>query len=307
MTRTLHVIDQPGPVAQAAVLKLSIDSARLDPATQTDQHAWLLFGGQPTRDAARTLGLRDEQFRLMPKPVGLHKLIPAALAKPKQRMAQAHRVVCWTEGATQIASLLGCAQVVRQINHATRCPFAQHIITQAHQDADRPTPIDRDAQRKQWGVEEDTIVVALLGDRFDQIDTSAAMMAMALTQEALHAVQPDRADVRLLCHPLAKCRADAAELCRLLSVDHLLIQDEAIAMPWSMLHACDVALTPMPSEAGLSMLWAQAMGLPVITPVNDRPPMIESLEHAVPARSSKPRDLADALTQWARTPAPTVC
>jgi len=236
----------------------------------------------------------------------LHKWLPAALAKPRQLLAQAHRVVCWTQGASQIASLVGCAHAKRQVHHATLCPLAQHIIAQAHQAADKPAPIDRDTLRKQWGVEQDTTVVALIGDRFDQINASAAMMTIALTHEALRATQPDRADVRLLCHPLVKGRADAAELCRLLSVDHLLIQDEAVALPWSVLHACDVALAALPQEAGLSMLWAQAMGVPIIATKDHRLPMLEALPQTVPARSRKPRDLADALTRWATHQSQTV-
>lgn len=302
MSRTLHVIDQPGEIAESAVLRLSMDVARDDrQRNAASQHAWLLFGEQATRDAARALGLRDQQFQLFAKPTGLKKILPAAMAKPRQQMASAHRVVCWTEGASQIASLVGCAHVVRHTDKATLCAFAKHIITQTHREAQQADECDREVRRKRWGVDSNTAVVALLGDRFDQIDASAAMMTVASAYEALQATMPSRADLRLLCHPLTKRRADATELGRLLSQDHLLIQDEAIAMPWSMLHACDLALAPMPSDAGLSMLWAEVMGVPVIVPVIDRMPMIESLEQAMTARSSKPCDLADALTQWAST------
>lgn len=304
MRRTLNVIDQPGQAAEAAVLKLSVDTARFDPASKADQHAWLLFGGQATRDAAHAVGLRDEQFRLLPKPVGLHQWLPAALNKPKQLFDQAHRVVCWTEGAAQIASLVACAHVTRHIQHATLCPFAQHIITQAHHASHGHNRTDRDTIRKQWGVAQGTTVVAFIGDRFDQSNAADAMMVIVSAHEALYATQPDRAEVRLLCHPLSKGRSDAAELSRLLSLDHLLFQDAAIAMPWSVLHACDVALAVMPGEAGLSMLWAQAMGVPIIAPMDDRLPMLKTLEQLVPARSSKPRDLADALTNWINTPSP---
>ncbi|MFK7788128.1 MAG: hypothetical protein AB8C95_01375 [Phycisphaeraceae bacterium] len=298
MSRTLHVIDQPGEAAEAAVLRLSIDAVKQDEQNSTNQHAWLLFGGQVTRDAARALGLRDEQFRLHPEPTGLHQLLPAALAQPKQLMAQAHRVVCWTEGATQIASLLDCAHVARQIHNATLCPFAKRVITQAHDSSDHSAQIDRESRRKQWGVKEGATVIALLGDRFDQINASAAMMTIASAYEALCATQPERADVHLLCHPLAHGRADAAELSRLLGIDHLLIQDEAIATPWSVLRACDIALALLPDEVGLSMLWAEAMGVPMITPRDVRVPMLETLKQVIPARSTKPRDLADALTRW---------
>lgn len=301
MNRTLHVIDQPVQTAEAAVLRLSVDAVIQQNPSQGEQHAWLLFGGQTTRDAAHAVGLEDNQFCLLPRPVGLHKLIPAALVKPKQIMARSHRVVCWTEGAAQIASLLCCANVVRRIHHATHCPTAQRIITQAHQTLRCNQSPDRATLRERWGVEQGTTVIALIGDRFDRIDASAAMMAIALTHEALHAIEPELEDVRLLCHPLAKRRGEAAELSGLLKLDHLLIQDASINMPWSVLAGCDAALVLNPSESGLSILWVQAMGVPIVSPQDERLPTLNTLSQFVPARSTKPRDLADAVTQWLRT------
>jgi hypothetical protein len=299
MTRTLHVIDQPGEIAEATVLRLSFDAARLETQRDLEQHAWLLFGGEATRDAAHAIGLRDEQIRLCPKPKGLHKLLPASLARPKHIINQAHRVVCWTEGAAQIASMLGCANVARRVHDATLSRFAHRIIQQANHESLGSVQQDRAALRERWGVDEGTRVIALIGDRFDHIDTSEATMCIALTVEALRATQPDRADVRLLFHSLANRRAEAAQLSELLSFDCHVIQDEAIAMPWSVLPACDAALCPLPDEAGVSLLWAQAMGVPVLTPRTMRLPLLNKLTHVISTRSQKPSDMADALTQWA--------
>ena len=70
MTRTLHVIEQAGETAQAVVLKLSVDAVRHEAQSDDDQHAWLLFGGEPMRDAIAgaldttlidlTLGVADD-------------------------------------------------------------------------------------------------------------------------------------------------------------------------------------------------------------------------------------------------------
>ncbi|MEO0474840.1 MAG: hypothetical protein AAF085_02555 [Planctomycetota bacterium] len=305
MSRTLHVIDQPGEIAEAAVLRLSVDAAQQATSDQATQHAWLLFGGEATRDAADEVGLSEQQFRLLPRPVGVHKLLPAALAVPRRLINTAHRVVCWTEGAAQIISLLGCSHVVRRVEHATLCPFAKGLIDQSEvlRDANN---YDRESRRERWGVAEDTTVVALIGDRFDHVDASAAMMMIALTHEALNAVHPERADVRVLCHPLTHQRAEATEFSSLLSIDHHMIQDEAVARPWSVLNACDAALAPMPSDSGLAILWAEAMGLPFIAPSDPRLPMLDELQHRIPARSSKPSDLADALTNWVQSRVPVV-
>lgn len=301
MSRTLHVIDQPGPAAEAAVLRLSVDAATRENPGQAEQHVWLLFGGQTMRDAARTVGLRDDQFRLLPRPAGVHTFLPASLKKPKQLLSQAHRVICWTEGATQIASLLGCATVVRRVHHATLCSTAQRIITQARQ-SNAPLPHEgRAVLRQQWGVEPDTTVVVLIADRLEHIDASSAMMTIALAHEALRASQPGRADVRLLCHPLARRRAEATELSELLKFDRLLIQDAAVHYPWDVLRGCDVALAPCPGEAGLSILWAETMGLPIIAPMDDRLLMLETLKQTVQSRCRRPRALADVLTHWVST------
>jgi len=294
MSRTLHVIDQPGPVAEAAVLRLSVDCAKHEPHHQSDQHAWLLFGGEATRDAARAIGLRDEQFRLMPEPVGLHRLMPGALARPRRLMNRAHRVVCWTEGATQIASLVGCAHVVRRVDHARLCPVAQRIIEQAHQAAADECLPDREDLRKRWGVDPGTCVIALIADRFTGIDASAAMLAVALTHEALHAIDP-AADVRLLCHPLAKGRGEASQLAGLLKLDELLIQDANISMPWSVLPGCDAALAINLCQAGLSILWSQVLGVPIFTPRDEHRTMPQTLSEARPIRGTRPREVADAL------------
>lgn len=306
MSRTLHVIDQPGDVAQALVLRLSIDAARLEATGESDQHAWLLFGGEATRDAAQSLGLRETQYRLLPKPAGLHRLMPAALATPKRLMEQAHRVVCWTEGASQIASLIGCAHAVRQIEDTTLCSFAQGIIAQSTNATTATPASDRIRLRERWGVDDDTTVIALLADRFDQFDAGAAMMAVVLTHEALQASQSDRAALRLLCHPLTKGRADAAVFGELLSLDHLLLQDAEIGTPWSALAGCDAGLAPIPREAGLSMLWADAMGVPVVTPRDAGIPLLKELRHLVPSRGAQPKQLADALTNWSRAQASQV-
>ena len=301
MTRVLHVIDQPGQVPEAAVLKLSVDSVRLEAASNPDQHAWLLFGGQAMRDAAHVVGLRDGQFLLLPKPVGVYRWLSAALAKPKELMDQAHRVVCWTSGAAQIASRFGCAHVVRRVDDASLSPFARRIIAKANADLAASQTVLRDRLRGQWDAEEQTFVVALLGDRFDAVDALVALIAVISAHESLVASQPDCAEVRLLCHPLAKRRADAARLGELLSFDRIMVQDAQVAMPWSVLPGCDIALTPNPSEAGLSILWAQAAGVPVLVPGDRRLAMLDELEHRVAARSSAPKDLADALANWAQS------
>ncbi|MEM9108501.1 MAG: hypothetical protein AAGC72_00565 [Planctomycetota bacterium] len=297
MTRTLHIIDQPGHTAEAAVLRLSVDAAQYEQGKADERHAWLLFGGEATRNATKSVRLSDDQYQLLPMPVGLYQVLPKALDHPRRLVNQAHRVVCWTEGAAQIASRLGCAHVFRRVDDATLCPFAERMIRKA-QYAPPTDSVSRQALRERWGLDDSTTVVALLGDRFDQIDASAAMMTVALTHEALRATQPGLADVRLLCHPMANRRSDATEFSELLTLDYLLIQDAQIATPWEVMLGCDVAVAPRFDQAGLSMLWACSTGVPIIVPADRQHPMLDRLSGLIFARTSQPKDQADALTAW---------
>lgn len=308
MMRILHVIDQQGDVAPAALLRLSADVAHHEHLEQGGAHAWLLLGGESMRDAAYAVGLSPDEFILMPRPIGMRKFLAAFAGRTRQLMAQANRVVCWTEGASQLASVLGCAHAIRRVSDATLCPLARDVITQASGSIVAHNAVDRELLRQRWGFKEQTRVIALIGDHFDQLDMRAAIMAMAFTHEALRAAQPDHSDIRLLCHPLTRRRAEASLFSELLHCDELLFQDAEIAMPWSVLPGCDLALAPWPESAGLSMLWAEAMGVPILTPRDASLPLLEEMNYVVYSRSNKPKDLADALTNWAmRLPAHSAC
>ena len=302
MIRCLHVIDQPTVVGEALTLRLSVDAAHEESRHNAEaRHAWLLIGGEATRDAAYAAGLTDEQFCLSPMPRGLHRLMPRSMHKAEQLMSQAHRVVCWTEGASEVASLLGCAKVARRCEQAALTPFAKHLIdTTCDRDVSSKAA-NRAAIRERWGVDDDTIVIALLADRVDAIDSSAALLATVFTHEVLRASDSPSSDVRLLCHPDAWRRIDAATLSEQLHFPELLMQDAGLSAPWSVLAGCDVALAPKPSEAGLSILWANAMGVPVVAAPDARLPLLSELEQVLLASSGSPRHLANALTQWVQS------
>jgi hypothetical protein len=297
MSRTLHVIDEQCGASSSVVLRLSIDAVSQASSQSHDEHAWLLFGGETLREEALALGLLGDRFRLCPLPTGLHTLLPRALARPRELMASSHRVVCWTERAAKIASQLSCAHVTRRVADATLCSTAKRIIDRAQRNRSEAAAIDRSTWRERWGVAEETTVVALLDDGEGRVDASTAAMVIALTHEALVETDPQRSDVRLLCHPLANQRAEASAFLAMLDADRLLIQDDAAASPWSVLHACDLALASSIVGAGLSLLWADAMGVATIVPYARDKTTLDELGNAIFARSSKPRDLADALTK----------
>ncbi|MGB0768586.1 MAG: hypothetical protein ACPGYV_12875 [Phycisphaeraceae bacterium] len=305
MTRTLHLIDQPGALPEAMALRLSADAARQarrDRPSRRD--AWLLFGGEPMQQAAIAAGLEPSDYRLLPMPTGLRKWLPGAMRSAARCVEQAQRVVCWTEGAAKIASMLNCAEAMRRVDLAKLGAQAKAVIDDAVAHGPSETLGDRDALRRQWGTDDHTVVVALLSDHLDRIDCRGAFLVLAYTREVLRACDPVPRDVRLLCHPLTPHRLEAAELSEMLQNAELILQDPRLATPWSVLAGCDAAIAPVPSDAGLSILWAEAMGVPTITALDDDLAVKDELRHIVPAESGSPKNLAHVLTNWVQSRRP---
>lgn len=294
MTRVLHVLDQPGQVGETLALRLSVDSARQE-APGTDQHAWLLLGGEPMRDAARAVGLDDTQFRLLSIPKGFHHWVPGAQRSLQAVFNQADRIECWTVGSATLATRLGCHHAVPRFGQATLCDYARQTIDTA---ARQSPPQSRDALRERWGADEKTIIIALLADRPGQVDAREPLLATAFTHEILDAAKYERGDVRLLCHPQSHRRAQASELAYWLELPRLLMQDAALLSPWHVLAGCDVAFAPDPLNAGLSILWAQASGVHVVAPPEPKLPLLDELDNILNARGITAKQLTNPLTDW---------
>ncbi|MFN3168383.1 MAG: hypothetical protein ACE37H_15095 [Phycisphaeraceae bacterium] len=310
MTRVLHLLDEQPGLSSAMAMRLSADAARWD-GDADDRHAWLLIGGESMRDAAASAGVHPDRVRLMPRPDRVRKLVPGAMRKIKALMSRADRVECWTVGAAALASGLGCETAVPRFGQAALCGYAGRVIAECvkhatavsegaegvgpRQSSDRT----RDAIRRSWGVEDGTFIVALLADHPARVDAREAFMATAFAFETLAAARAERGDVRLLCHPNALGRNDACELAELLRQPQLVLQDARALAPWSVLTGCDIAVAPDPIDAGLSILWADALGLAVIAPPEPRLELLGGLEHVQPCQSGSAKHLAHRLTRWA--------
>ncbi len=287
--RVLNLIDQPGAVGETVVMRLSLGAA--DAGPQGEDHAWLLLGGEPMRDAAQSAGIDPARVRLMPVPNGVRRTFPGANRRLTAILNQADRVDCWTQGAAELATRLGCSHAIPRFGQATLCRFAKQLII--------ASPSDRAALRDRWHANDDTIIVALLADRPDRVDARGAFLATAFTFETLAAAGAERGDIRLLCHPLTRRRVEGDTLGELLGQPQLVLQDPAALCPWRTLPACDLAIAPDPTHAGLSILWADALGVPVVAPPEPRLDLLGELEHVHPASSNAAKHLAHRMTEWA--------
>lgn len=306
--RVLHVLDQPGDTPESLALRLSADDSRHN-AAEDETHAWLLLGGEAMRDAAHAAGIDDARLRLLPRPTRLQKVIPGAQRAILRLLEQAGRVECWTPGGATVATRLGCAHIVPRFGQATLCEYAKQVIDHA---CSNPSPLRErpgegvesdltDARaliRSRWGISDDTFIVALLADHPDQVDAREAWLAVAFVFETLAAAKAERGDVRLLCHPMSFRRAQADDLSDLLDQPQLVMQDARVLTPWQVLSGCDIALAPSPRAAGLSILWANAMGLPIIAPPEPMLPLLSELRHVTPAKSDAAKHLAYTLQSW---------
>ena len=308
--RVLNLIDQPGAVGETVVMRLSLGAANAGP--QDEDHAWLLLGGEPMRDAAQSAGIDPARVRLMPVPNGVRWVVPGANRRLMALLDQADRIDCWTQGAAELATRLGCSHAIPRFGQATLCRSAKQLIDEAshHSPPSREVPEevaessiaspgDRAALRDRWHATDDTIIVALLADRPDRVDAREAFLATAFTFETLAAAKAEHGGIRLLCHPLTRRRVEGDTLGELLGQPQLVLQDPAVLCPWRTLPACDLALAPDPTHAGLSILWADALGVPIIAPPEPRLDLLGELEHMRPTSSNVAKHLAYRMTEWA--------
>ena len=297
MMRILHVIDQGSTTGPTLTLKLAADLATQDATEHANQHAWLLIGGGPLRDAARSAGIDEAHTVRTASPRRLR--IPGAMNSVKRLLSQADRVECWSPGAASIVSSLGRIDAVSRFGQATLSPLTRAVI------ADSLTQLgaavrSRDEVRSRWEVPDHAVMIALLADQPDTFDMRSLILPLAFTFESLDAIGSPYREVRLVCHPDTPGRSQVIELAQLLGFPLMVIQDAGLLTPWDTLQGCELTLAPRPVQAGLSIAWAQAMGKPIIAPDEPCLPGLADVQGLIHADSSAPKHLAKAMTDWAR-------
>lgn len=120
----------------------------------------------------------------------------------------------------------------------------------------------RAALRERWGVEDDSIKIAmLLGDPPTGADALAAFEIVSRVNDSF---DEGRAPVRLLVHPQQNNGLAALRFARHRNSEHWLIRDPDVARPWSALPGADIALATRPGAGNLSLLWAMAANVPIV-------------------------------------------
>ncbi|MEM1356202.1 MAG: hypothetical protein AAGC44_14650 [Planctomycetota bacterium] len=266
MTRTLHILDQrDAPAGLGQTLGLIADAQAREPA----QHHTLLLGGEPIRTAARRVGLTHTT--LQPSPRGLTHAALALRREPRDLLASADRVECWSIQAADYAARVGCRTFQPRFGQVGDTGFARQTIAE-----DRLGECDREAVRNRWGLSPNDQVIALLCDRPAAQSALPASLTIVLAQETRRAQNADDArqakrlaptpapTLRLLIPPDLAKLVDAERVYTEAGYPDLLLQDPDLAYPWSVLPACDGALIINPQLAGLSAIWAKAANLPTI-------------------------------------------
>lgn len=302
--RVLNLLDQPEGTGRVLTLKLSADLAKQEQAGADVQHAWLLIGGEPIREAAFAAGLPASRIRLFPMSAGVRSLVPRSLGSVKRLLDQADRVDCWTVGAARLASSLGCSNGQPRFGQATLSPPARHAVRPSAQALIANKPAVRRAARERWGVPEEAVMIGLLADVPERVDTRDVLLASLFAHETFTASDPPCRDLRMVCHPSGLGRISAVELAELLESSHKLVQDAALLEPWSSLLGLDLVIAPDPMLAPLSLVWAQALGLPIIAPPAPRLIGFDAIDGLNPIPSSAPRHLAKGITDWAMSQPP---
>lgn len=118
-------------------------------------------------------------------------------------------------------------------------------------------PEVRRAVRLEWNEGEnpsdEMFVVGILADHPSNADARLAI-------EIVGRLALGGRDVRLIIHPRSAHRADAERAARRIGLEHILIQDPAMAEHWRVLPGLDAALA-MAGASQLSTLWACAAGV----------------------------------------------
>ena len=303
MSRILHVIDQPGATGQTLMLRFAIDAIKQEQqheqAAPNDEHAWLLFGGEALLESAHAVGISDHQIKLVPMPRRLS--LPGSMRATQRLIGEADRIVCWSSGAAVILEKLGYKTMTRRYQQVTLGAWSRQVIASVADEVRKAQPVNRRQTRERWGVPDEAVMIGLVADQPERLDMRRMTLPMAFSHEILHTAESPYRDVRMVCHPDMSGRMGAFELTELLKFPQMMVQDAAMLEPWKALAGCDLVLAPHPAIAGLSLAWAEVVGLPIIAPLDDGLPMMSELGGLLPAESAEPRHLAKAITDWAES------
>jgi hypothetical protein len=278
--RILHLADPETSDGSGCTLRMLADVVGGVEAT----HDVLIVGGRAETVAARRSGLRPIGHVCPPRAVPLAGIgTLRSLIDRRERVSGRYDLVhAWTPRATVLAA--GAARDRRLLitavppsGRSTRrllrsllrrssvtvvalsTPAAEQWIDLGRRPKDvltltpgvdpRCNGGDRRSRRERWGVDDHTFVVAMPGDPAGSAD---ALSAVAVILRFAVTGRPGR----IVIHPGAANRARALEWAREAGCRSLLVLDEDVSRPWTMLDGADAVLRMGHTMNGCAAPWA---------------------------------------------------
>ncbi|MCH8006639.1 MAG: glycosyltransferase [Planctomycetes bacterium] len=160
--------------------------------------------------------------------------------------------------SARVGRVLVAAPALRDTCEAAGIDGALLSVVRPGVDHTAIDPSDRAALRRRWDVDENSLVVGLLGEPANNCDARTAVTAISR-------VALSGKDVRLLVHPDAIARTGVRAWLGKLAISGVLLVDDEVAQPWRVASGLDAALiiTRYPSSV-LPVVWAMAAGVPVM-------------------------------------------
>lgn len=299
--RVVHLLDQASPQAWPTTLAMMRLRAAAEQASRP-----IVVGGEPIRWAAEAARLTCE---VVSAPYGHALAALPALRRALRRDGGVDAVHAWSLSACAAAGVLvprlprtltltqgmterGWATLRRLVAMRRTRPERVEVLSEARRveaseagipgdllhvvppdvDASLLRMADRAACRAAWGADDDTHVIALLGDPPPAPDALRADLGLGLVYETVGHALGRRPRVLMIKHPLAYRRLPAQQMMDNYGVGEILAQDARVAAPWLVLPGCDTALFVGDSAGGLGLRWAMAAGVRIVA---ERGPTVE--------------------------------
>lgn len=271
----LHLLEPSGDGWRSLEALRILMKTSVDGASPGVGHAPLLLGGSAAEQAACSLGVNTVDRIIAP--AGRTRLAAAGLRRFIERRGRPACVHAWSNGASELARRALPDVPLIETTTAPESPPAGMLRFGGAGVAtvDAPLPIapdrldraTRQRRRAAWGVDDETLVIGLIGDP----PRGANAYRLAFLEGLLAEMGREVAGV---AHPDAWRMERGRRLIESIGGDWRLIGDDA--PPWLMLPGCDVALwRPRRRSEGIrrnlrerarpdGACWALACGVPVV-------------------------------------------
>ena len=125
---------------------------------------------------------------------------------------------------------------------------------------------EREAVRAAWGVDEDAVVLGLVGEPMWGAGAVTGMMVLCLVRESHVRKASGRPELYLMVHPRQERRRRVQRCLGNIGERRRVFQDAAAGEPWAVMPRWDVGLVVGPEGDGVARAWAAASGVAMVIP-----------------------------------------